>query len=45
MSSVIVVDSELKDSIQEYSQIIDNIKSHDFSASIKSLLPEKKVKN
>ena len=26
MSSVIVVDSELKDSIQEYSQIIDNIK-------------------
>ncbi|RLP63119.1 hypothetical protein L150_01831 [Candida albicans Ca529L] len=42
MSSVIVVDSELKDSIQEYSQIIDNIKkSNDFSTSIKSLLPEK----
>ncbi|CAX43682.1 conserved hypothetical protein [Candida dubliniensis CD36] len=42
MASVIVVDSELKDSIQEYSQIIDNIKkSQEFSTSIKSFLPEK----
>lgn len=41
MASVIVVDTELEDSIREYGQIIDSInKSTDFSTAIKSLLPE-----
>ena len=41
MASVIVVDTELEDSIREYSQIIDSInKTTDFSTAIKSLLPE-----
>ena len=41
MASVIEVDTELEDSIREYSQIIDSInKTTDFSTAIKSLLPE-----
>jgi translation initiation factor 3 subunit M len=41
MASVIVVDTELEDSIREYGQIIDSINNTtDFSTALKSFLPE-----
>lgn len=46
MASVIVVDSEFKDSVLEYGQIIDGInKSYDFSESLKTFFNNDDISN